>query len=64
MTRVVTDVRFRGATSRVELRIARRDAEPVPLVWHTAQPPLAGRRIRIALDRAHVSELCRRRSYW
>jgi thiamine transport system ATP-binding protein len=54
---LVTDVRFRGATSRVELRVSRPGADPVPLVWHASQPPTPGRRIHIALDRDHVSEL-------
>jgi thiamine transport system ATP-binding protein len=54
---VVASVRFRGAVSRVVLDVARAGGEPVALVWHTAQPPTEGERVRLTLDRAHVVEL-------
>jgi thiamine transport system ATP-binding protein len=53
---VVTDVAFRGATSRVRAELRRDGAAPVALVWHTNQPPRPGR-VRLALDPAHVSAL-------
>jgi thiamine transport system ATP-binding protein len=53
----VVDVAFRGATSIVRMLVERDGSAPVPLVWNTARPPVVGRRLRIAIDRAETSAL-------
>lgn len=45
----VVDVRFRGATSRVELDVA-----GVPLSLHTSAPPPVGADVAVTVDPAHV----------
>ena len=54
---VARDVRFKGATWRVELLVERAGAEPIVLIWHTTRPPAAGERVCVALDRAAVKAL-------
>jgi thiamine transport system ATP-binding protein len=55
----VRDVRFRGSTSRVLLRVEV-DGDPdreIELVWHTSRPPTVGKRLRVSIDPAHVVPL-------
>lgn len=49
----VDEVRFRGATSRVTLRLA----VGVTLALHTSAPPAAGTAVRLTLDPTHVRPL-------
>lgn len=53
----VSDVRFRGATSRVTLRVELDGRPPVELSYHTARPPALGTRQRLRLDADEVATL-------
>lgn len=50
----VVDVRFRGATSRVDLLVAVPGGPPCPLSVHAAEPPAVGSDVVVSLDRSHV----------
>ena len=52
----VTEVRFRGATSRVTLRTDRPDGG-VDLAVHTSDPPAIGTAVELVLEPSHVTDL-------
>jgi len=53
----VTEVRFRGTTSRVTLRVATPGRSEVDLTVHAAEPPDLGTTVFIRLDPEHISLL-------
>jgi thiamine transport system ATP-binding protein len=57
VTATVTEVRFRGATSRVILAVDVPGGVPQELAVHAGSPPAEGDRLRVAIDRAQVVEL-------
>ena len=53
----VHDVRFRGATSRVALRLVTYAGDAIELVVHTSRPPSVGASVRVCIDPALVAPL-------
>jgi len=53
----VAEVRFRGATSRVTLRVATPSGVDVDLTVHAADPPDLGATVFVRLDPEHISPL-------
>jgi thiamine transport system ATP-binding protein len=51
---VVRATRFRGTVWRVELEIRPPGGDPVPLVWHSSDPPRVGDRLHLAIDPSRV----------
>lgn len=53
----VHDVRFRGATSRVTLRLVTHAGHAVELAVHTSRPPSTGATVRVCVDPTRVAPL-------
>jgi len=53
----VVEVRFRGATSRVAVRVVPDGGPEVVLALHTASPPPVGTTGTLSIDRTQVAPL-------